>query len=487
MRYIFLVLMAVFLLMIFLCRNYGKNAVKPLNKKRDPLRLVYGFSMFLLDKCIWTLVMRFQKSTAEKIRMLAVRDGAKKEMYLYSMRKVSICIVVSFALLFLGFCVCTVGEKNNFEVTVLNRPDTGDDISYRLEAVVDGDESQSINVVVAGEAYTEEEIREIIESSYDGLLEKMLGENDSQEYVNRPLNLVSELDGGVKVSWMIDNTDIVDYSGTIGKDVSSAGEIAILSATLSYEDQSITYDIVCCVYPETEEEKGIEQKVQDIVDGQADNGRSVVVLPTELDGNTINFYSSRAMSALIFLVLACLLPLAVFILKDRDLNSKVKKRNTQMMYDYPEIVGRLRLYIGAGMTVKNAWEKIVGDYEKRIAMPDGGQNERKRRYAYEEMRLALAGMNAGVPEVECYNRFGSRCKLHSYLKLSSILEQNVKRGAKGMDKMLAGEVNDTFEERKNLAKKLGEEAGTKLLAPMVIMLVITIIVIIFPALTSMNF
>ena len=48
------------------------------------------------------------------------------------------------------------------------------------------------------------------------------------------------------------------------------------------------------------------------------------------------------------------------------------------------------------------------------------------------------------------------------------------------------EAADAFEERKNLAKKYGEEAGTKLLLPMMIMFGIVVAVIMVPAMMSMQ-
>lgn len=36
-----------------------------------------------------------------------------------------------------------------------------------------------------------------------------------------------------------------------------------------------------------------------------------------------------------------------------------------MQLDYPEIVSRLSLYMGAGISTRKAWERIVNDYEKK--------------------------------------------------------------------------------------------------------------------------
>ena len=52
--------------------------------------------------------------------------------------------------------------------------------------------------------------------------------------------------------------------------------------------------------------------------------------------------------------------------------------------------------------------------------------------------------------------------------------------------MLRLEGIHAFEERKALAKRLGEEAGTKLLLPMFFMLAVVMIIIIVPAFLSIQ-
>ena len=54
-----------------------------------------------------------------------------------------------------------------------------------------------------------------------------------------------------------------------------------------------------------------------------------------------------------------------------------------------------------------------------------------------------------------------------------------------MQEFLEQEAAAGFEERKNEARKMGEEAGTKLLLPMMVMLVLVLVILILPAL--MNF
>ena len=90
-------------------------------------------------------------------------------------------------------------------------------------------------------------------------------------------------------------------------------------------------------------------------------------------------------------------------------------------------------------------------------------------------------LESGISETEAYMHFGRRCRLRQYSRLSSLLVQNLRRGNDTLLQVLQEEARTSFEERKNLARELGEEAGTKLLLPMMIMLGVTMLIIIVPA------
>ncbi len=66
------------------------------------------------------------------------------------------------------------------------------------------------------------------------------------------------------------------------------------------------------------------------------------------------------------------------------------------------------------------------------------------------------------------------------------MSQNLRKGTKGLTQMLRMEAIQAFEERKARAKRLGEEAGTKLLAPMFLMLAVVLVIVIVPAFLSIQ-
>ena len=90
-------------------------------------------------------------------------------------------------------------------------------------------------------------------------------------------------------------------------------------------------------------------------------------------------------------------------------------------------------------------------------------------------------MENGISEARAYERFGKRCRLLPYMRLSGVLVQNLQKGAKGALVLLEQEALAAFAERKETAKKRGEEAGTKLLLPMFGLLGIVLVIVMAPA------
>lgn len=102
------------------------------------------------------------------------------------------------------------------------------------------------------------------------------------------------------------------------------------------------------------------------------------------------------------------------------------------------------------------------------------------------MKVTYHEMQSGVAEAESYERFGYRCKNQLYLKLGLLLAQNLKKGSKGISDLLELEALNAFETRKNIAKHMGEEASTKLLIPLFLMLSIVLVIVIIPAFLSIG-
>lgn len=185
------------------------------------------------------------------------------------------------------------------------------------------------------------------------------------------------------------------------------------------------------------------------------------------------------LSSLFKLLVFAAAAVSVLIIADKRQKQRlIIKRKEQLRYDYSEMISKIALLVGAGMSVRGAWERMAVDYH------DSGK---KMRYVYEEMWESYNQLRNGISELTVYEQFGRRCGTKEYLKFSTLIIQNMKKGTKDLVAMLELEAIEAFEERKNLARKYGEEAGTKLIFPMIIMLGIVMVIIMFPAMASFSY
>ena len=83
--------------------------------------------------------------------------------------------------------------------------------------------------------------------------------------------------------------------------------------------------------------------------------------------------------------------------------------------------------------------------------------------------------------MEAYRRFGERCGQVKYKTFATMLIQNLQKGSRQLADMLEKESMEAWDERKRKARVLGEAAATKLLVPMILMLLVVTAVIMIPA------
>ena len=91
---------------------------------------------------------------------------------------------------------------------------------------------------------------------------------------------------------------------------------------------------------------------------------------------------------------------------------------------------------------------------------------------------------SGVSEGRSYEHFGRRTGLQEYVRLSTLLMQNLKRGNSALLERLREEADKAWEEQLQQGRRMGEEAGTKLLVPMVMMLAVVMVMIMVPAFSA---
>lgn len=400
--------------------------------------------------------------------------------------KLGFIILVSMAAAFLLYVADSTQniERNEEGYAILERGEGGENRTREMKVRVGGTEGM-IDVSVEGREYTSDEIKKEFERIGENMEQYILGDNESLDEVRYDLNLVTEIpDSEIHISWETDRYDIMDAQGKKKEEMlTEEGTDIRLTATLSYGAEKEIREFYARLYAE---EKSQTEEVMDRIgeevamSDERTRTEKYLVLPKEVDGQEVYWSYGNDTRASAMLVLGAGAA-AILAVSESQKKKEAKKRAAfQMRIDYPKILSRFHLYISAGMTLRRAWFRIAQDYECKK-----GRGQRKNeRPAYEEMLSAMYRMQSGAAEGECYEFFGMKCGVSSYRKFGMMLAQNVRKGTKGLARLLEREVEDAFEERKNMARKMGEEAGTKLMIPLFLMLIIVFAMVIVPAFFS---
>lgn len=347
-----------------------------------------------------------------------------------------------------------------------------------------GDTEENMTITVGEQEYTQEQLDKVFREAGEQLEELVLGENESLDEVRSNLNLVGSLpDTGISVSWEVDEYEAMNQQGELKtENLTDEGTLVKLTAVLSYKEETAEVTFFARLYPpklnQTEKQlKKLSEEIERMDEETKED--EYLSLPSDVDGIPVIWKYGRNFRAVGLLLIGAAAALFLYAEEQEKQKNRKKERELQMALDYPQMVSKLTLYLGAGMTVRKAWYRIAEDYELQ-------KEEKGNREVYEEMLYTMHEIQGGGSEGECYEKFGERCALPAYKKFGAMLSQNLKKGTKGLAPLLKQEADNAFEERKSLAKRLGEEAGTKMLLPMFLMLAVVLVIIVVPAFFSIQ-
>lgn len=350
-----------------------------------------------------------------------------------------------------------------------------------------------LELPVNEQAYTEEELEQVFDKAYEYIKSAVLANNSSFDLIYDRLNFIKAIPGtSITVKWLPDNYRLIKPDGTLAnEELAADGVWTNVTAVLTYAVNNIKssrkYSMSFKIMPRQYSEEELLQKELGLQLEQAEETtgeKEYLELPEELTGYRLIWGEELKSSSSTLIILGLIAGVIVWIANDKELDKKLKQRKEQMLIDYPEIINKFTLLINAGMTTKQAWLKIADDYERLVSHKYHGDKRVKRRHAYDEMLLSARELRLGMSEIQVYEQFGRRTGLIQYIKFSMLLNQNLKKGNRSLTQQLIYEADEAFAERKELAIRLGETAGTKLLGPMLLMLLVVLLMIMIPAFMS---
>lgn len=421
-----------------------------------------------------TLLTWYQKLLSRK--MIQKRIG----------RQQLLCVLAAFLLAGISYLTDPAAEKLHAG-TQLERPRYGEEgKTIRLEVEGIGGKKESIDVDISPRQYTKEALSEKYKELMDQLPAIICGENKNLKEIRTNLNLQREVTGyeGIRLTWYPEDPELIFYDGAIHNQGLNSPQETSLEVSLQAGDVRENYILQLTVLPEeitaeAEQKQKLLGAIHEADRLQQEN--DTLQLPAEISGSQVRYTVQRSKAPLLLLLLGPILAFLLSLRPEEEKRRLYKQRQQELAADYSELTAKLLVYLGAGLTLRNAWNQITGAYTA------GLQNSgRKPRAAYEEMCRTGKELEQGIPESQAYLAFAHRCGLRCYIRLASLLEQNRKNGGMALRSLLELEMQEAFEERKHAAKRLGEEAGTKLMAPLFLSLIAILIIVMVPAMLSLN-
>ena len=342
-----------------------------------------------------------------------------------------------------------------------------------------GEEEEEIEVEVDPRAYTEAEVAEMFEYAAKALPEACLGDMPA-DHVDDDVCFPAALSGlPFSVTWFTDRPDVIDWDGTLLDAADPKGTPVTLTAAISFGEDTREEEIRICAYPRIlTESESRRKRILDAIASENSPENENRILPDTVDGKSAVWERVGGDRDRAPLLPGFILSILLIFSGIRNRESDAEKRKEEMLTDYPHIVSKLVLLLCAGLSMRSAFLTMASDYKE--SLKNGG----RRREGFEEILRLCADMEKGGSETEAYENMGHRACEIRYRTFASLLVQNMRRGSRELIDLLSGEAEEAFEERKRKARILGEKAGTKLIFPTMLMLLVVIAVIMTPAFVS---
>lgn len=436
-------------------------------------------SILSLDK----LLLKFskeQKIAADLNTLQGMTDNGKRLYKEYLSKKIANVLLGIMGVIFLLLVAWLMPkEEGQLKDNTIMRNDYGQaEKSVSLVVKSEGMEEE-MQVMVEPLHYTKDELDKMAEEVFSYLsgvfLEDNEGETDGFYTVNKDVELPTKIEGyPFEITWESSDYNVIDSNGLLGEEISGNGDSIYLTAELACYEYTWERDFYLQVFPQIKSWKEnflheVEKTIEEL--DYTTSEEKTLSLPQTIEGHSVMYEEKTTDTTGLIVILGVVAVGFIWAMPDSNLKEKLVERENQLLSDYAGLVSKLSLYLGAGLSLQIAIMRIVKD-------------KNSSRYYIKELVVVIREMENGISQSRAMERFADRCKLSCYVKLAVLINQNIRKGNNSLKLQLKEEADKAFEERKNIAKKYGEEAGTKLLFPMLLMLVVVMVMIMYPAFIS---
>ena len=474
--------------------------------------------------------MKIKEFVKKKIEELITRAKKVKKRSIY-------CIVAGIVLALISFATSQDSiyiRQNEIERGSYGTQKTPYVLKVDAENLA---KDMEFSVSVSSKKWTKEEADKKFDEKFEELLVDILNENEDYEHINSKLNFKSDLGEGIKATYAFEPriagasiaSPSIATSSIVG--ASTASPSVATSSTASDEDfryyvkyqnvidgsgnvnnsefkskEFCTGHILVQLSTEIKDKEGsyrsnkymipvnvvsksltplesfkiafkkeVEESDKKTID------QNTIILPKIVNDFIVIYKERKDLSFLLMPVLGILTAILLEAKDKEEEREKIKRRLRLLELDFAQIISKILLYVSSGMTIRNSMVRLAEQYQKSFKSDEN----KEKRIAYEELVVVKNKLASGYSEIGAYEEMAKNINMRTYTRFLNIIIQSIKNGNKDLKNILNMEVQDALYERKQNAKKLGEEAATKLVLPLMLMLSVIMVVIMVPAFMGM--
>ncbi len=360
--------------------------------------------------------------------------------------------------------------ENPDDLYKLKRPEAGASpavIDMKLRDENSG-KIENFNLKINPRELSEEEFKEYSERAKLYIDKNILADNSSADNISSDLVLPEKDETGVlRIIWSSSEPGIINSEGNVMSDEIVDSQEVTLTAEIKDDNYTDNYSRVFIVNKNTNLTSSEKAKVSILNIEENNRSENELVLPHSVEGVKIERSSDKDKTIMSILIIGLAVVFILGYIRYNRLKEESVKRDKELEDAYFGFVNRLAIHIGAGLSLRDAMKHSV-------------QNERCI-YLKDEINHMLNKISSGVSESTAYIEFGRAVGSQEYIRLMSLISQNLTYGNSNLIKMLDSETKTGLYVKREHIKKKGEEASEKLILPTSMLLILVIVIVIYPA------
>ncbi len=280
----------------------------------------------------------------------------------------TICILGSFLLYGILFISGKGGDEVSAQGRIYREKWGGEAKDYPIWVEGLEEERISVTVTVGPRVYSKEEADEAFQAIMDTMEVRIRGENPSLMEVQTDLALPTLSDEGIRLKWYSSDSNMINASGKLMGEVEKEQDV-ILSVELSAGDYRQNYEIPIRILPpeRSQKEKQLKEFLKELNrQDMEQNTRPWLELPRNFNGKELRYQFQKEDDSKSILLIGVVLAVLLVMREKSQTKQNNQKRERELLLDYADVLSKIMVLTGAGLTVRNSWERMVMDYEEAL-------------------------------------------------------------------------------------------------------------------------